>query len=246
MAAETKAEAKATNAPDRMDIRNLKTRNIGPVILLGPPGAGKGTQAKRVSAITGFPHIASGDIFRAIQREDTPLAHKVRSFYDRGEFVPDELTISLVLARLEEPDAKRGFLLDGFPRTLVQAAALDNALTEEGRKVDVTLYVTAPTEMLVDRIASRIICPNCGAIYNAATNPPRLDNICDKCGHALERRSDEEAETVRTRLEAFNRQTEPLVQYYRERGTLVQIDGTLPMEHVEDLVDRALGLGSRR
>jgi adenylate kinase len=216
------------------------------VILLGPPGAGKGTQAKRVSALTGLPHIASGDIFRTIQKEDTSLAREVRSYYDRGAYVPDELTISLVLARLEDPDAKRGFMLDGFPRTLVQAAALDEALDREHRRVDVTLYVTAPTDVLVNRIASRIICPECGAIYNAATNPPRHDNVCDVCGHTLERRSDEEADTVRTRLEAFNRQTEVLVAYYRDRGTLVEIDGTLPMDQVEQLVDRALRIGSPR
>jgi adenylate kinase len=216
------------------------------VILLGPPGAGKGTQAKRVSGVTGLPHIASGDIFRAIQREDSPLACEVRSYYERGIYVPDQLTISLVLSRLEERDAKRGFLLDGFPRTIVQAEALDRALAQEGRKVDVTLFVTAPTEVLVSRIASRIICPECGAIYNLATNPPQHDHICDVCGHLLERRSDEEAETVRKRLEAFNRQTEVLVQYYRKRGTLVEVDGTLPLDQVEDVVDRALGIGSPR
>jgi adenylate kinase len=216
------------------------------VILLGPPGAGKGTQAKRVSALTGLPHIASGDIFRTIQKEDTPLAREVRAYYERGEYVPDQLTISLVLARLEEPDARRGFLLDGFPRTLVQAGALDEALAAENRRVNVTLYVTAPTEVLVRRIASRLICPECGAIYNIATNPPQHDSVCDVCGHALERRSDEEAETVRKRLEAFNRQTEVLVQYYCTRDTLVEIDGTLPLDQVEELVDRALGIGSPR
>jgi adenylate kinase len=196
--------------------------------------------------MTGLPHIASGDIFRAIQKEDTPLAREVRAYYERGEYVPDQLTISLVLARLEGPDAKRGFMLDGFPRTLAQATALDDALAGENRKVDIALHVTAPTDVLVSRIASRIICPDCGAIYNTVTNPPQQDNVCDVCGHALERRSDEEVETVRKRLEAFTRQTEVLVQYYGERGTLMEIDGTLPMEQVEQMIDRALGIGSPR
>jgi adenylate kinase len=214
------------------------------VILFGPPGAGKGTQSNRLQKITNVPHIASGDIFREIRREDTPLAREVRRFMDRGEYVPDQLTIELVLERLTEPDARAGFLLDGFPRTLPQAAALDRALAERGQRVEVALYITAPTALLVRRITGRIVCPQCNAVYNADTKPPSRDMICDVCGHELERRSDEDPNVVTIRLDNYVRQTQPLVEYYRGKGVLAEIDGARPMEEVETAVDKALGLSS--
>lgn len=216
------------------------------VILLGPPGAGKGTQANRLERALGLPHIASGDIFRSILRENSPLSEQVRHYMDLGQYVPDDLTVELVLHRLEGADARNGFLLDGYPRTLVQADALDDALASRGQKVDFALFITAPTDVLVSRIVGRVVCPNCNAIYNLTSNPPRVPNVCDVCGYRLERRADEEPEVVRTRLEAYVRQTTPLVDYYRNHGTLLQVDGSRPIAEVEAVLDGALGVVNPR
>jgi adenylate kinase len=210
------------------------------VVLLGPPGAGKGTQAKRLEKALGCPHIASGDLFREIREEDTPVAQQVREYMDRGKYVPDELTIKLVLDRLEQRDAQRGFLLDGFPRTLPQAAALDGALEKQGRHVQAVLYITAPTQVLLDRVAGRLICPVCNTIYNVVTKRPRFDMVCDNEGAALERRTDEDPEVVRTRLEIYKRQTQPVAEYYARKGVLHEIDGSRDMETVNAEVDDAL------
>ncbi len=214
------------------------------IVLLGPPGAGKGTQAKRLSALLGLPHVASGDLFRAILDEETDLAREVRSYMERGAYVPDALTITAVLDRLSLPDAREGFLLDGFPRTLPQAAALDGWLVERGRQVDRVLYITAPAEVLVERIAGRIVCPVCNTIYNLSTRLPKRDMVCDIEGAPLERRSDEEPEIVRFRLQTYLRQTQPLVDYYRSAGKLVEVDGSRPMDEVTARIDRSVGLVS--
>jgi adenylate kinase len=215
------------------------------IILFGPPGAGKGTQAKRLQTELGLPVIASGDMFRTIGRENTPYAREIQAYMDRGEYVPDDLTIKLILDRLRQPDALRGFILDGFPRTGAQAAALDEHLAEDGRKVDVALHITAPQEVLERRIAGRMTCPICGRIYNVDTNPPKHDTVCDVHPDTqLIRRSDEEAETLKARLRTHERQTRPLIEYYRRRGNLVEIDGSRPMKDVEAEVDAALGLGA--
>ncbi len=210
------------------------------VILIGPPGAGKGTQAKRLEKQLGLPTIASGDIFRAMQQGDTPLALQVHEYMDRGEYVPDELTIEVVLKRLSQPDARTGFLLDGFPRTEPQAEALDHAMANEGRSVDLALYITAPFDILAERLQDRIICPQCHSIYNLKTKPPSHDMICDVCGHLLERRNDEHVDVIPTRLRTYMEQTEPVTEYYRQRGVLEEIDGARPLQDVDTDVNRAL------
>jgi adenylate kinase len=212
------------------------------IILFGPPGAGKGTQAKRLEAALALPQISSGDIFRALAQEETPEAEEIRRYHDSGRLVPDELTIRIILKRLHEPDARNGFILDGFPRTLGQARALDQKLAQEGKKVDLALYITAPIEILVSRIAGRMTCPNCSAIYNVLTNPPRRDNICDVCGHLVIRRDDERAEVVQQRMEAYRRDTKPLADYYRKQGILHEVDGSRAIDEVEARVDDAAGL----
>jgi adenylate kinase len=211
------------------------------IILLGPPGAGKGTQAKRLQGALGLANIASGDIFRAIRVQNTDLGRRVRAIFDRGDYVPDDLTIDLVFARLDQDDARSGFILDGFPRTGVQAEALDTLLARQIRRLDLALYLTAPTDQLVRRICDRIICPNCNAIYNDTTKPPTMDLMCDICEHALERRTDGDPHVVASRLEIHRQQTLPLVEYYRAHGVLAEIDGSRPMATVNAEVDDAVG-----
>jgi len=213
------------------------------LILFGPPGVGKGTQAHRLESLLNVPHIASGDLFRMVTREDTPLAREVRSYMDRGAYVPDDVTLQIVMPRLRKPDARRGFILDGFPRTGGQASALDGALEEVGQRVDSVVYITADADVLVTRIAHRLTCPRCNAVYNAVTRPPRIDTICDVCGHAVQKRSDESTEVVRTRLETYVRETQPVIEYYRQRGSLVEVDGSRPIEQVESEIDEAVGVG---
>jgi adenylate kinase len=210
------------------------------IILLGPPGAGKGTQAKRLESVLGLPQISSGDIFRAMSALDTDEARKIREYQESGRLVPDDVTIDIILDRLHKPDARRGFILDGFPRTIRQAEALDEKLALEGKKVDLTLDITVPLEVLVARIAGRMTCPNCGAIYNAATHPPKNDSICDVCGHHVVRREDERPEVVKKRMEAYFKQTQQLADYYSGRKVLVEVDGSLPVDQVEAAVDAAV------
>lgn len=207
------------------------------IVLLGPPGAGKGTQAERLESLLKMPHIATGDIFRALSIEDSPLAEQVRAYMERGEYVPDDITIRVVCAQLDRPDVRDGFILDGFPRTAKQAEALDGALAARGRQVDAAVLITAPVELLVQRISGRLQCPNCGAVYNTLTNPPAREMVCDVCGYPLIRRKDEAPEVVRARIAAYNEQTRPVIEYYRAQGKLREVDGALTIDEVNRQVD---------
>jgi adenylate kinase len=210
------------------------------IILLGPPGAGKGTQARFLRIKLGIPHIGSGDTLRAMVRRDTPLAAELRSYIDRGEFVPDDLMNDVMLSRLSEPDAAHGFILDGFPRTLAQARALDPALAASGHGVDMAIVIQAPDDLIVRRLAGRVICPACDAVYNLQTRAPLRDMVCDVCGTTLQYRSDETPDVVRTRLEVYGRETQPLVDYYQAAHCLVEIDGSRDTVEVQAALSAAV------
>lgn len=202
------------------------------LILLGAPGAGKGTQAATLAEATGIPHLASGDVFRSVRREESELGELVRSYYDRGLLVPDEVTIHLILSVLERPEYVAGAMLDGFPRTLDQARALDAALQAQGRSIWKALYIRVGTEELLSRIAGRWLCRSCSAVYHQRFQPPRVPGICDVCGGELYQRVDDRLETARTRLDAFFKETEPLVAYYQDEGKLCEVDGEQPIDAV--------------
>jgi adenylate kinase len=209
------------------------------IIMLGMPGAGKGTQAERITREFGIPHISTGDMFRKAIANQTPLGLEVKAYLDSGRLVPDDLTIRVVRERLAEADAAEGFLLDGFPRTLPQAEALDEMLQEIGKPLDVALYIHVPQEVLLARLTGRRVCRACGATYHVVFQPPAREGVCDHCGGELYQRSDDTEEAVRTRLEQYA-QTAPLVEYYRERGLLRQVDGEQPIETVWSEVRRIL------
>ncbi|MDI7275796.1 MAG: adenylate kinase, partial [Anaerolineae bacterium] len=187
-------------------------------MLLGAPGAGKGTQADLLSDYLRVPHIASGDLFREALAKDTPLGRQARAYMDRGELVPDAITIAMVRERLQAPDAERGFILDGFPRTVEQAAALDELLTERGEKLDLAVFIDARPQILLQRLSGRWICQDCQGVYHTLYNPPARPEVCDACGGALYQRIDDRPETQRRRIEVYLAQTAPLVESYRQRG----------------------------
>ncbi len=209
------------------------------VILLGLPGAGKGTQAERITAEFGIPHISTGDMFRRAIAAGTALGQKLKSYLDSGRLVPDDVTISVVKERLLQNDTENGFLLDGFPRTLGQADALTTMLKEIHRDLDVVLYIHVPQEVLLARLTGRRICKSCGATYHIVFQPPKTPGVCDKCQGELYQRSDDTEAAVATRLEQYA-QTAPLVDYYRERGLLRQVDGERPVEVVYNEVQSIL------
>ena len=195
------------------------------LILLGAPGAGKGTQAQALSRLVDIPYLASGDLFRTVRQEDSDLGALVRSFYDNGKLVPDDVTIRLVLDVLAREEYAAGAILDGFPRTLQQAQALDTALRGDGRQISKVLYLRVAPDELLRRIAGRTLCRNCGAVYHEFNNPPKAPGVCDKCGGQLYQRVDDTVETGRTRLDTYFRETQPLVEYYRQQDKLCEVDG---------------------
>jgi adenylate kinase len=207
------------------------------VILFGAPGAGKGTQAAILAEKTGLVHITTGELFREAIRQETELGKQAKPYYDRGQLVPDQLTIAMLLERLSQGDCARGCLLDGFPRTLEQATALDEALAQEGKEIDKVLYIQVPQNELVSRLAGRWNCRQCGSVYHERFQPPRRAGRCDQCGGELYQREDDRPETVRRRLEVYFQQTAPLIDYYRAKGKLVEIGGDKSVEGVaEDLL----------
>jgi adenylate kinase len=202
------------------------------IVLLGPPGVGKGTQAKIVAETTGLPHISSGDLFRENIKNGTELGKMAQSFMNKGELVPDDVTIGMIRDRLSRPDCKAGALLDGFPRTAVQAVALEKLLAEFGGQVSIVPYITASAATLVDRLSGRWTCKAQGHIFNEKSNPPRKPGICDLDGSELYQRDDDKAETVTRRIQVYFAQTAPLIEYYRERKLLSEINGARPIEQV--------------
>ncbi len=206
------------------------------MILLGLPGAGKGTQAARLTKTIRLPHITTGELFRENIRLGTELGKEAQPYVEKGLLVPDKLTIGLLMERISNPDCARGFMLDGFPRNLEQARALDDALAGRGMAIDRTVYIRVSTDELVRRLAGRWTCPQCGAVYHESSRPPNTAGSCDNCGARLYQRQDDRPEVVRTRLEVNLAQLEPLLQYYRDKGKLVEIDGERDPEAVgEDL-----------
>jgi adenylate kinase len=194
------------------------------IILLGPPGAGKGTQAKKISEYYSLPHISTGDILRENINNSTPIGIKASSYMSRGELVPDELLIALIKERLSSPDCSSGFLLDGYPRTVPQADALENILEESSRKLDVVLNIEVDEEELIKRLSGRRMCA-CGASYHVMFNPPEKEGICDLCGGKLYQRDDDKVDAIKNRLMVYKRQTQPLIEYYSRKGLIRTVDG---------------------
>ncbi len=210
------------------------------IILIGPPASGKGTQAARLREALGVAHVASGDLFRENIKNGTALGQTAKAYMDRGELVPDEITIAMVMARLEQPDCARGVLFDGFPRTIAQAQALDEALAARGQGISAVLYVNVPDEVLIERVSGRVVCRVCGESYHLRFRPPQRPGICDKDGGELFQRDDDKPEAVRQRLQVYRAQTSPLVEYYRQRGILREVDGNQPIDDVTAALRAAL------
>jgi adenylate kinase len=202
------------------------------IIMLGAPGAGKGTQAKKIAGKFGIPHISTGDIFRANIKNGTELGKKAKTYMDKGELVPDSLVVDLIMDRFKEADCANGYVLDGFPRTIPQAEALDAALKANGEKVDYAINVEVPDENIINRMSGRRACVGCGATYHIKYNPTKVEGVCDACGEKLILRDDDKPETVKNRLSVYHEQTQPLIDYYNKAGVLAEVDGTKDMEDV--------------
>ena len=211
------------------------------LIMLGAPGAGKGTQAARVAAELQIPHISTGDIFRANIKNGTELGKKAKAFMDAGKLVPDELTCDLVADRIAKDDCANGFILDGFPRTIPQAEALDKVLVSRGEKVDYAVNIDVPDEAIISRMSGRRACVTCGATYHIQFNPPKKEGICDNCGGELILREDDKPETVKTRLNVYHEQTQQLIDFYQAKGVLVTVDGTQALDDVFKAVLAKIG-----
>jgi adenylate kinase len=211
------------------------------IIMLGAPGAGKGTQAKKIAAKYLVPHISTGDIFRANIKNGTELGMKAKAYMDAGNLVPDEITIGMLLDRIHEADCKNGYVLDGFPRTIPQAESLTKALDGMGEKIDYAINVDVPDENIINRMSGRRACLSCGATYHIVYNAPKTEGVCDTCGQQLVLRDDDKPETVKKRLSVYHDQTQPLIDYYKEAGALAEVDGTKDMEEVFQDIVKILG-----
>ncbi len=210
------------------------------VVLLGAPGAGKGTQAATLTKQLGVAHVASGDLFRRALSEQTELGLLAKSYMEKGELVPDEVTIDMVLERIRQPDCAAGVLFDGFPRTLSQAKALDERLAGEGKTIDKAIYIEVPEEALVKRLSGRWICRDCQTPYHEVSSPPKVPGRCDVCGGELYQRADDTEETVRERLKVFFSQTLPIIDYYENQGKLLRVDGDRDIDEVSSSISRLL------
>lgn len=211
------------------------------IILLGPPGAGKGTQAVRISEEFKIPHISTGDIFRQNIKGNTELGRLAKGYIDKGLLVPDEVTNKIVQDRLFKEDCKKGFLLDGYPRNVSQAEELDRFLKEQGSALDFVINIFVDREILIERITGRRVCPNCGATYHIKNTPPKVNDICDRCGAKLIQRTDDNIESVLKRLEVYDTETKPLIDYYKEKNILADIDGSKPVDEVFEKIRVLLG-----
>lgn len=211
------------------------------IIMLGAPGAGKGTQAKMIAEKCGIPHISTGDIFRANIKNGTELGAKAKEYMDKGLLVPDELVCDLVVDRIQQADCEKGYILDGFPRTIPQAEALENAFNAIEQKLDYAIDIDVPDENIINRMSGRRACVGCGATYHVLFNPTKVEGKCDVCGESLILRDDDKPETVKKRLDVYHTQTQPLIDFYTERKVLVEVDGTQSMDKVFDDIMKILG-----
>ncbi len=211
------------------------------IILMGPPGAGKGTQAEKLVELYQIPHISTGDMFRKAQKDGTELGLKAKEYMEQGQLVPDEVTVGIVRERLAEADCKDGFLLDGFPRTVQQADALDGILKDLGMVLDRVINIEVDKAFLVDRLTGRRVCRTCGATFHVVNKAPKVEGVCDKCGGELYQRNDDKIETVSNRLDVYAAQTAPLIEYYQSKGIMSSIDGSKSMEDVLADIRSALG-----
>lgn len=206
------------------------------MIIMGPPGSGKGTQAARISEKFGVPAVSTGDMLREAIASGTPLGLEAKSFMDQGELVPDEVVINIVRDRLNEPDARQGFLLDGFPRSAVQAEALGEMLAGQGKEIDMVINVAVPDPEIIRRLSRRRVCPKCNAVYHLDHKPPRAEGDCDACGTGLVQRDDDNEATIGHRLEVYRALSEPLIGYYKAKGLLAEVSGTRPIDEVFEAI----------
>ena len=211
------------------------------IVMLGAPGAGKGTQAKKIAGKYGIPHVSTGDIFRANIKNGTKLGMQAKAYMDAGNLVPDEITIGMLLDRIHQEDCEKGYVLDGFPRTIPQAESLTAALKERGESIDYAIDVDVPDENIIRRMSGRRACLSCGATYHIVYNAPKKEGVCDQCGEPLVLRDDDKPETVQNRLNVYHRQTQPLIDYYKKEGVLAQVGGTQDMEQVFQDIVKILG-----
>ncbi|MDH4121266.1 MAG: adenylate kinase [Deltaproteobacteria bacterium] len=212
------------------------------LVFLGPPGCGKGTQAKRVTTKLGIPQISTGDLLREAVRQGTPVGLEAKGYMESGQLVPDQVVIQLIGARLNQPDCAKGFILDGFPRTVHQAETLDKELRQAGRPLQAVVSFEIPLEMLVERLVGRRICPNGHGEYHIRFNPPKKEGVCNQCGETLVHRKDDHEAEIRTRMEAYRRQTQPLAQYYASQGLLKEIEAEGNLEDVTARIQSSLGI----